>query len=128
MQRKILAPVLAVVFLALVFGFYYFRLAHREASTVAASTTNSAMILFVGEGCPHCAKVKDYVTTNKIDQKINIEEKEVWSNQDNENLMKQKATQCGITDYGVPFLWDNGTCTVGDQPVIDYFNKKLNVI
>lgn len=90
-------------------------------------TKESQVILFYGQGCPHCAIVEDYIEKNNINEKISFEEKEVYYNKGNANDLIQKAKACGIpTDsIGVPFLWDGEKCYVGDQEIIEFFNQKL---
>lgn len=124
MKKSILGLVLCTLFLILVFGF--FRLSKLDSSNDNTNNTSISTILFVGEGCPHCAKVKEYISQNQIEQKIPLEIREVYYNKQNNQLLKEKAAVCGYSNYGVPFLWDNNTCTVGDQPIIDFLNNKLN--
>ena len=89
------------------------------------------IVLFYGTGCPHCVKVEEFIKENKIKEKINFEEKEVYFNKENQNLLKEAAKFCKIDEreIGVPFLWDreNGKCVVGDEPIINFFKEKLNL-
>jgi glutaredoxin len=86
------------------------------------------IILFYGDGCPHCAIVEEYISKNKIDDKISLTQKEVYYNQNNSKELEAKAKICGMpTDsIGVPFLWDGSRCIIGDQPIIDFFKLKLS--
>jgi len=92
--------------------------------------TSSEIILFYGNGCPHCAKVEQYLSENKVSDKISFSQKEVFSNKDNSALLGEKAHFCGLntSSIGVPFLWDgpSGKCLVGDEEIINYFKQKLN--
>jgi glutaredoxin len=83
-------------------------------------------ILYFGDTCPHCENVEKYIKDNSIDNKIEIERKEVYRNQGNAREMAKKAEQCGLPtgQIGVPFLWDNNQCILGDQPIIEYLGKK----
>jgi glutaredoxin len=49
---------------------------------IAMISVSSAQeyILFYGNGCPHCAKVEQYIKDNKIDQKFDIDMKEIYFN------------------------------------------------
>jgi len=91
-------------------------------------TEEDRIILFYGDGCPHCAIVEDYIRENNIKEKLSFEEKEVYYNRKNADDLAAKAKICGIpTNYlGVPFLWDGSKCYVGDQDIIDFFNQKIN--
>jgi len=83
-------------------------------------------ILYFGDTCPHCENVEKYIKDNGIDNKIEIVRKEVYRNQANAREMAKRAEQCGLPtgQIGVPFLWDNNQCVLGDQPIIDYLGKK----
>lgn len=85
------------------------------------------IILFYGDGCPHCAIVEDYIKKNNIKEKLPFEEKEVYYNQSNAKELVEKAMLCGIptNSIGVPFLWDGEKCYIGDQAIIDFFNNKI---
>lgn len=85
------------------------------------------LILFVGDGCPHCAKVEEYLEQNKVKEKMKMEIKEVYKNKNNAELMAEKAQGCGFSldNLGVPFLWNGSKCLVGDQPIINFFQEKI---
>jgi glutaredoxin len=86
-------------------------------------------ILFVGEGCPHCKKVEEFITANEVRKKIQFTTKEVWYNQDNALIMAKVWKQCGLNDQGgmgVPLYWDGTSCFNGDQEIINLFQSKLN--
>ena len=85
------------------------------------------IILFVGDGCPHCANVEDLISKNNVKDKIPFVTLEVYHNQDNANLMAKKAQLCGIPldSMGVPFLWDGAKCFSGDKDIIDFFQEKI---
>ena len=91
-------------------------------------TEKSQIILFYGDGCPHCAIVEDYIKENNIKEKLSFGEKEVYYNQNNAKELEAKAKICElpIDSIGVPFLWDGSKCYVGDQEIIDFFNGKIN--
>lgn len=85
--------------------------------------------LFVGEGCPHCKKVEEFVTTNGVDKKYPFDTKEVWYNQSNALAMTKVWQHCGLKNSGdnmsVPLLWDGTTCYSGEVEIINYFQTKL---
>jgi glutaredoxin len=87
----------------------------------------SDIILFYGEGCPHCELVRKYLSDNNVSAKLTYEMKEVYHNQENANQMIEKAKVCGMTSgsLGVPFLWDGTKCLVGDADVINFFKSKI---
>jgi len=86
------------------------------------------VILFYGDGCPHCAIVEEYLDTNNVSEQVAYVMKEVYYNQANAAELGEKAKSCGMpTDsIGVPFLWDGSNCYVGDQDIIEFFKLKSN--
>ena len=85
-----------------------------------------AMILFYGDGCPHCENVAEYIEQNNIKDKYQFQELEVYNNKQNAQLMARKAKGCGLDTsqgIGVPFLFDGQKCLLGDQDIINFFSK-----
>jgi len=89
----------------------------------------TGIILFYGDGCPHCAFLDKWITDNGVEGKVSFTKLEVYNNQANQKLLVEKATVCGIaTDsIGVPFLWTGTDCLVGDEPIEQFFEQKLNI-
>ena len=85
--------------------------------------------LFFGDGCPHCAKVEEFILQNDITNKLPLNSKEVYNNSNNAAELGQAAKACGLpTDsIGVPFLYDGSKCVVGDADIINLFKQKLNI-
>jgi glutaredoxin len=92
------------------------------------STEDTGMILFYGDGCPHCAKVEEYIKEHKITEKLNFSQLEVYNDKDNAQLLGEKAQLCNMpTDsIGVPLFWDRTKCIIGDQEIIKFFKQKLD--
>ncbi|MBU1151299.1 hypothetical protein KJ632_00555 [Patescibacteria group bacterium] len=90
-----------------------------------SGTAAAQMMLFVGEGCPHCANVEDYMYENKVEDKIDVAIYEVYYNAENQALYQQKAEEVGYKGGGVPFLIDGGEYALGDAPIIAYFEGKI---
>jgi len=86
------------------------------------------IVLFYGDGCPHCALVEEYVNQNGVDAKVSFVKKEVYYNKQNADELVAKAKACGMptNSIGVPFLWDGSKCLVGDQDIIEFFKSKTN--
>ncbi len=83
-------------------------------STVKASTPVNAY-LFWGDGCPHCAKEKDFladISPKYPDVKINTFE--IYQNQYNVNLMQQVMNKLEVDAGGVPFL------VIGDKSFVGF--------
>lgn len=88
---------------------------------------NLSPILFWGEGCPHCERVKEEIKRGEIDQKILIDYREIYYSEDNANLFDQKIKECGISPYnaGVPLMYINGSCWVGTDEIIYALEKEI---
>ncbi len=101
--------------------------ADRRSSANAPEPAAYPLTLFYGDGCPHCANVEAFIARYNVTSTIPLAEREVYHNQQNAALLTQAASGCGLpTDaIGVPFLWNDGKCLVGDQPIIDFFKSKL---
>lgn len=120
-MKKIIFLSIAVIAVG-VFSFFYLK------SDNAPVENNSKTILFYGIGCPHCKIVDEFIEQNKISEKIQYDHLEVFSNRANAKIMEEKAVQCKLDtkEIGVPFLWDDGRCFVGDKDIIDHFKEKIN--
>ena len=126
MNKKIIIP---TILFAVVLVFSFAILLKGEAKNGKEDNKQeSEIILFYGVGCPHCAKVEEYIKQNQIDKKISLVQKEVYYNQKNAKELQEKAQKCRLmaNSIGVPFLWDGKTCIVGDQPIIDFLKQKVN--
>ena len=92
----------------------------------AKKSSKNEMILFYGYTCPHCKKVSEYIEANNVRAKFNFQELEVYNNKANAQLMTKKAVGCGLDTsqgLGVPFFYTGTNCLVGDQDIINFFQK-----
>lgn len=126
--KKIIVYILIVLVVLGVGLFGYNKLKNKTPEAVNPSET-SGMILFYGDTCPHCKVLDEWIEENKIKEKIEFSNLEVFNNQENQKLLIDKATVCEIaTDsIGVPFLWTGSDCVVGDEPIKLFFQEKLNL-
>jgi glutaredoxin len=133
MKNKIIIP--TILFIAvLVFSFFALSQEKDKSQPQANEPTSqenqqsSQIILFYGDGCPHCTIVEEYIKKNSIGDKISFAQKEVYYNQNNAIELEAKAKICGLpTDsIGVPFLWNGEDCLIGDQDIINFFKQKTN--
>jgi len=132
MNKKVIIP--TILFIIVFIISFVILLKNREnnlpdnnAIRDNQQTEESQIILFYGDGCPHCARVEDYIKENNIKEKLSFEEKEVYYNQNNAKELETKAKICGLPtgSIGVPFLWDGKKCLIGDEDVIKFFNQEL---
>ncbi|MEF3692469.1 MAG: nitrophenyl compound nitroreductase subunit ArsF family protein [Candidatus Moraniibacteriota bacterium] len=82
------------------------------------------MILFFGNNCADCDKVRVYIKENEIKKESDFQEKDRLA--DNA-LMKEKMKDCEMEEMEIEevFLWANGRCYLGSEDVIDFFEQKL---
>lgn len=103
-------------------------------AVLSKNKTNNGLenkiILFYGDGCPHCLIVEEYIKKNDIESRISFLQKEVYYHKGNQKELFEKAKLCGIPEnyIGVPLLWDGETlkCFVGDREIIEFFEQKTN--
>ena len=97
-------------------------------TTATENQLANQIILFYGDGCPHCAIVEEYINKNNVQNKISFTQKEVYYNQSNAKELETKAKICGLptNSIGVPFLWNGDKCLIGDQDIINFFKQKTN--
>jgi glutaredoxin len=89
----------------------------------------SSPIFFYGNTCPHCKDVEEWMTKNKIEEKMQIVKKEVYDNRANSLELADAAKSCGLpTDsIGVPFLFAEGKCLIGTPEITKYLSDKTEV-
>ncbi|MDD4938169.1 MAG: hypothetical protein PHX34_04135 [Candidatus Shapirobacteria bacterium] len=136
-MKKIIYILIITVIL---FGFYKLLSVPPKSNNSDTSvntqseidSNDSDLIFYWGEGCPHCENVKEFIITNNVDQKVKINQKEVYKNTDNQQELQAVTSQyCPevITNggIGVPLAFDvqNKTCLSGDTPIIDFLKQKI---
>ncbi|MEA3323015.1 MAG: hypothetical protein U9Q12_02225 [Patescibacteria group bacterium] len=104
-------------------------LAIQAPTEEKVAVDENRIILFYGDGCPHCEDVDEYITQNDIKNKVDFVELEVWNNTDNSAIMKELAQKCGLdtNKIGVPFLVADGGCYMGGPDVQDIFKQKAGL-
>lgn len=116
-MKPILGGVAVIAFLAIVFVF----------ARSGATTLPTDMILYWGEGCPHCANVEAFIEANDVEQQVSFTRKEVYNNKRNAIEMGKLGKQCGIKTegMGVPFLWTGSQCLQGETDIINFFRAAM---
>jgi len=128
MNKKLYFIIFLIILIIGIIVFYIYKT--NQQNKLLLSSIENKIIFFYGEGCPHCANVEEFLKENGVEDKIQFEKKEVYNDRGNAKLLILVAKRkCGFkeNEIGVPFLWDgeNSKCTVGDQPIIDYFKEKI---
>ena len=96
------------------------------APVSAKASGGNKGILYYGSGCPHCAKVESFLKENNLDK--GIIKKEIYHNPENADEFNRLCDKEGISllKRGVPFLFIENKCFIGDQQIINYFKSKIN--
>lgn len=95
------------------------------------SDAEASLLLFWGDGCPHCKIVEEYISTNQVNQKIKIAYKEVYYNKTNQNLLQETVKKCPEIDsaqgIGVPLAYSkqDNKCFYGDTPIIEWLKAEM---
>lgn len=96
-------------------------------NTNGSYPTPTNLTYYWGNGCPHCAKVEEFLKTWEKKDQVKIDKKEVWYNKVNAKELQARYQTCGIAnpnEMGVPLLFTpEGKCFSGDTPIIDYFKS-----
>jgi glutaredoxin len=118
--------ILLIVAILAIVGFLFYEWKNSGESPVVSA--NADIIYFHGKGCPHCAIVEEFMKKNGVEEKIKMENGEIYFNKENAAIFKEKASTCGIPEdqMGVPLLWVKGKCYTGDKDIISYFEEQLN--
>lgn len=96
-------------FILLFFGVFL----TRQVQAVSAATVKAH--LFYGEGCPHCAKERDFLKKLAFKYSdLSVQEYEVYHHPQNNKLLQQAADKLQADAGGVPFL------VIGDQFYIGF--------
>jgi len=119
-----------IIFIALaILAFLLFKVFFK--SNPGVTDDQAQLILFHGDGCPHCKIVNDYIQTNKADDKVKISYHEVYYNKTNQNLLTETVKKCPEIDttngIGVPlaFVKAENKCLYGDTPIIDWIKTQM---
>ena len=100
----------------------------KQGLSEQVNTKKENCVLYYGITCPHCKKVEKWLDENvKVKEESRIVLKEVYRDHNNSTELGDRAKECQIDSsrgVGVPFLYDNGQCLMGDQPIIDYLTEK----
>ncbi|MFH1366975.1 MAG: hypothetical protein ABIH38_03220 [Patescibacteria group bacterium] len=115
--------IFAVIF---AFAFIIVGCGEKSAST---DTAPKEPIFFYSNDCGHCQKVEQYIADNKVDEKVEYSKVEAFSTEENYNLFNTKAAGCQIPESqrGVPMIYENGRCYVGEIEAIDFFKSKAGI-
>lgn len=84
---------------------------------------------FYGEECPHCQRVAEFLEANKVSEKVSFDKLEVWHDTKNARQMNEAVKLCQLSpqDVGVPLVFAEGKCFVGEPDVTGFFKEKAGI-
>lgn len=90
---------------------------------------DSAALVFYTNSCPFCENLLKYVNENESNIDLEIKSLKIdnpTTDKANLELVLSKLKECNITEgWGVPLLYHEGKCIMGDKPAMDYFEQYL---
>ena len=101
----------------LAFFFSIFLLSIIFSNTVMAKSSDVDLLLFYGEGCPHCASAHSYLDDLSTENpSLNVLEYEIYSNQENRVLLGKLASAFETEISGVPTMFIKNQVISGFGP------------
>jgi glutaredoxin len=91
--------------------------------------SNDEIIFFYGVTCPHCKNVEDFIDQNNLDTKLKITKKEVYYDEANRKELMDFAKKCNLKEdeIGVPFIYYDGKCYIGERDGINLLKSLAGV-
>lgn len=130
-MNKTLITLFIIVTIGLLIGIIVLDGAKsKKDTTLIDEVLNSKNILYFYETtCPNCKIVEEFMTQNKIEEKITLQKIEI-SSAANSKIFVAIAQKCNIptTGMGVPLLYAEGNCYVGRVDVIKYLSEKAGIV
>lgn len=125
MNKKILS--LIIIGVLVIVGIVVWGM--KSGSTNAPAANLTGIIYYYGAECPHCKNINEFLEKNNIAESVTFAKKEVWHDRGNASEMTQAASVCGIDkkDLGVPFIFDDGKCLIGEPDVKKFFSEKAGI-
>lgn len=109
-MRKLLG-VVAILFIILFYSYSY------------SASKEVILYLFWGEGCPHCAKEKEFLSIlKKKYPQLQIKDYEIWYNPASRQLLQTMSKAYKINPTGVPVTF------IGNKALVGFSEKIANEI
>jgi len=85
------------------------------------SLAKEQVTLFWGVSCPYCHTVREKISEEKLNEKIDIVEIELQENKENISKFEEKIKECNINPQqaGIPLLFADGKCYQGVDPILE---------
>lgn len=122
------SPLFFVVLAVVLAGVVYWGVSSNPADEETLPL-DEQITLYWGDGCPHCKRVDEFIAANKIEEKVNFVRKETWNDRANAKEMERRAKACNLDpkEIGVPFLYADGKCFIGEPGVEKVLAEKAGL-
>lgn len=132
------AIIIVIVVIIAAVGFWAWQSGVLTRPLLPQPQLPEGIVLFFGDGCPHCKNVEDFLQANRVDEKLKITRLEIPfagktspELRANALLAGQLAKQCKIDvsgGLGVPFMYDGkSNCFLGDVDAINFFKNETGI-
>ena len=118
-----------LIIITVLVGFY--KITSKKPVSLDVVQSNADLTLFFGSTCPHCKDVEKFISDNKINQKLKINQLEVYENKSNSNLFVKTVQEIcpdkfDANGLAVPFLIDtkDKKCFIGTPSITEYLSQK----
>lgn len=115
------------VFIVILIGFLVWLAQLSPEAEVSVLDNN--IILFYGDGCPHCEDVEEFIEENDMTNKVDFVRLEVWNDRANAKILDDALVRCAVDPKtaGVPFLFARGECYVGTPQIEEFFTSEAGM-
>ena len=118
MNKKINFIILAIISLAVVTSFFVMNNSVGKAIEDYSESSAVPIAIFYGQGCPHCAAEEEFLSDISKQYPLEIENYEIYFNQENRELFSDLLNEYDKEIEGVPTLFINDKVIVGFSPSI----------
>jgi len=125
-NNKLIAIIFGLSIFTILVGSLFFSSKTQKETNIIELSAPETYEYYWGNGCPHCAKVEEFLESWDKKDLVEIQKYETWYNKENEARLKSRANSCNIPlqQVGVPLLvTKEGECIIGDQPIIEHFQN-----
>lgn len=87
-----------------------------------------SIAFYSGDNCSECVNIEKYLAENNVKAIVSFEERNIDKSEADATQMAEDAMQCDIEieSFGIPFVWSDGECYLGEKSIIDFFKQKLS--
>jgi glutaredoxin len=103
----------------------------EESEETEENNEQQELILYVSTGCPHCARVEEFIMNNDLEQEITIRNITVDEGAAEEYSDFVEENQIPMDEQGTPTLiyldGEDFDLVVGDTPIEDFLSDKYDI-